>query len=526
MSESEGQVFRPNRTFEINGARYGARLLAGDAVGSTSFVYLAYRLLPDGGTDGKRLILKRFLTPTQKLFEIERDVLEQVAALDKGELGQHFPRVIATHQAVFEGQSSFLLLMEHAGDQPVADRLPLKEAEALALIRHYLACLRTLFATGFTCWDRKTKDFYWTSPAVAPPDGELRVIDWNMAEPYHLMNAHNDLVKAGQLAYELLTGHPLLRRKGSTTYQFDPEWRRVSFGTQQIIRALLTGVPDLVRSDVSGQDTKQSLQTRVKGWERRCKEIEGLLKAPLSKTLMEEAATLLEQRRFTAALERTSLAALRISSAADGWEGKVDWNTADWKRIHETAVSEAMRALDAVGPLRQGLEDGQTPVTKVAQDLEQLLRDNTQLSPEQELSAARWLLLARSFAEAGDDVGELRLGAVRALEDHEKDLAQGLCSDAQTRWDALLSLPNKHPSLLRSFRIIRAEAQIRDLEGRAADARQRGEHAQALAFLQAIDDGVRALRRMGSPLPDRQADLQATDDGVRELRGAHSDGPR
>lgn len=502
MNELERPIFEPSRIFEINGARYGARLLGGDAVGSTSFVYLAYRLLPNSTRpEGERLILKRFLASAQKLFEIERDVLEQVTALDKGELGQHFPRVIATHQAVFEGQSSFLLLMEHAGDQPVTDRLPLKEAEALALIRHYLTCLRTLFTAGFTCWDRKTKDFYWKPPTVALPNGELRVIDWNMAEPYQLMNAHNDLVKAGQLAYELLTGHLLLRRKGSTTYQFDPEWRRISFGAQQIVRAMLAGVSDLVRSEANEQDKKQSLQERVTKWEHECKKVEDLLRTLLSRTLMDDAASFLEKHQPFEALSRTSIVALKMSSAADGWEGKVGWNTADWKRIHDTAFSEAMRALDVVGPLRQGLEDSQTPITKVIQDIEQLLRDNTQLSPEQELSAARWLLLASGLAEVGDRASELRLPAVRVLEGHERDLAQGLCSNAQQRWDALLDGRDVNSQLLKSFRIIQMEAKIRDLEGRAADARQKGEYEQALGFLHTIDDEVRKLRGAHSDEP-------------------------
>src|SRR5689334_4426142 len=112
--------------FTINNQSYRARLLGGDAVGSTSLIYLAKRWNSQSGqTEGLPLILKRFQTEEKLVYERECDVLRKMQAYADQHGEQYIPRLIAFSEQHLGGMPSFLILMEYAGNQPVDSRVPL-----------------------------------------------------------------------------------------------------------------------------------------------------------------------------------------------------------------------------------------------------------------------------------------------------------------------------------------------------------------------------------------------------------------
>lgn len=492
VADATGQGFQTYRTIEIAGRKYSMELLGGDAVGSTSFVYLARSMSADGSADGPPLILKRFLPAEEERFRIERDVLKAVAPRDCGELGRHFPRLICEAKTIFDDQPSSLLLMEYAGAAPVTDSLPLDEQEGLLLIRHYLECLRELAEAGYTCWDRKIKDFFWTQPSVDEPAGALRVIDWNMAQPYNLTNAHNDLVTAGRLSYEVLTNRALLNRKGSSAYQFHTEWERISFGTQQLVLQLLAGARDLLRQDVDEADKKGAVDQRIVSWQQECAALHELWRSELAEDLMKPAAQLLQEGRPLEALKRTSIIALKNTKGSAGWKEDLGASSADWQAIHAEARTQAELALDPLRPLRRQLAEERESLDDVCASLQRLLREG-QLSPEKELSTARWLAAATGLTQAGEDGDAWRLVLARALEAHEKALNQGRYVEAGTNWKRLdrSSLP---PALQPTVAAFEAEVRIQELAERVDDLRHQRSYANALGQL---DLAIEELRSLG-----------------------------
>lgn len=398
--KSEGQILLDGRT-------YGTRLLGGNAVGSTSFIHLAYEW--DSAANrarGAPLILKLFLPKEGASFLAESALLRGVAEYDGTGPRQHFPHLIAdSHAQYFSGQLYSVALMQYAGDEPVDSRIPIEEPEALLLIRHYLEAVIAVTRAGFTCWDRKLKDFYWTSPSAVEPEGRLLVVDWNMAESWSPALMVDDLIMAGRLLYELLTGSVALKRPDSLFFDLEQEsdadgsrrarrpWKRISYGAQQIVETLLHGGHSLLVSlDASEEkkDPKAELRQHVEGLIAECSRIRDLWTLAVT-PLRRAASDHLAGGRNQRALECTSILALKqIPDLEVGWKDAVPaLSGAQGKGEHESALRAMKSRSDPLASALVSLTTNKED--EVTGKLHTLLAGAEYLSMEEELQVARLL---------------------------------------------------------------------------------------------------------------------------------------
>ncbi len=477
------QQFKRESILSLDGQHYGIRLVGGDAVGGTSFIYEAYRWdVQRDQPQGRELILKRFAPMSRGLWELERDVLQGVAAYDGQGDQQHFPRAISSGEQHIGGQPSYLLLMEHAGTRHIGDLAPIDDAEALRVMAHYLSTITTLTRLGFTCWDRKLKDLFWQSPdRLDYPQGKLLVIDWNMAERWTPERLSGDLIQAGRLGYEMLTGIPALKRPGSDSYDLDHElspnqmddpndqrhvrpWANVCFGTQAVVQELLSGARDLLQGALSASFLKEQLIDRLEQLRERCLYQATLWDKDVT-PLMEQADQYLHQQRWAQALVCTSIAMYKEYMRAVDWR-KTQFRFPKHQHIHAAALSNTDAERDILAAPRRDLAEGR--FAEALAYLQHLLTGGANLTLEQELAAQRWLLLTNALSVQDDVRSSFR--AVRSLESLEEALAQLDFAKALPICDAIPEIGT----------LFRAEASVRQKVSVAAVAMQKSEYAEAV----------------------------------------------
>ncbi len=490
------------RTFEIGARRYGARLAGGTTVGSTSTIYLARRIADSesppgsraGVADGRELILKRFFEKEKERFEVERDVLSRAAEFDGTGSGRHFPRLEAAGEQYFEGTPGYLLVMEHAGEQTVDGLVPLPEREALLLTGHYLECLTALSRAGFSCWDRKFKDFFWTRPVNEDDTGKLVVVDWNMAEPCTVGRMGYDLGVAGQLLYELLTGEPLARRPGSAFYDPDASarWKRVSFGAQRIVRDLLAGAREIVRGREDDEEGRDALRARMEQIRERCSEIAEIWTTPPT-PLMGEAEERRDADRPLEALCRSSVAVLRVVGEGRGWDEEIldEWASSSWKTIHDWARSRSATLRDPLAAVRACLRDADA--RGCVGHCEELLSGSAVLSLEQELSVRRRLLASRACLDAGA-ARPAYTELSKALDAVESGARAGGRADISSALQAVGSVPGgPNTALGKVLELFRRELAVRGFVSRAVESRERNELKSALGDYSSAREELRSM---------------------------------
>jgi len=513
--------FKPERSLTIDERRYGVRLLGGDAVGSTSFIYLAYQLdPPDDRPAGPPLILKRFLQHGEqgsRFFRVEEAVLEGAQGIETSPQKCHLPRKIATaEKQFFGGEPSDLLLMEFAPGTPADSFKPMQEREALLLIAQYLEALITVARAGYTCWDRKLQDLFWTPPESRYASTErLMVIDWNMAEDWTPERMRNDLNRTGLMLYELLTGAQALRRAGSLSYDLQPRltggsgtveqrirpWGRLSFGAQRLIESLLAAPRDAPAALGEEKPGREYMIRWTQQLTERCRALAALWLEDV-KPLMDRAARLVEQaklepstdrtaplveqakqKQWAEVLEQSSIAVLIEDSSRnpaaegqqpDGWLG-LGLQLERYNRVHELARANVLKQRDYLHQVRQQLETGDTRGANAS--LQDLLAGGANLTLEEELSTLRWLLLDYAWPGAPLDVSTAGK-IVETMRRLEKALNAGEANAALVASDlALLGVTQTD---------LTREATARQLVADATQAQRRRDYAgAATAYRQA-----------------------------------------
>jgi hypothetical protein len=519
-------AFQHDMILTIEGCLYGIRRLGGEAVGSTSFIYLAYRWnTTTNQPAGEPLILKRFNPAEQAYWAMERNVLHGVAPFDGADGAQHFPRLLASTEQYIGGQASFLLLMDYAGSRHAAMDLPFSEGEGLLLLHHYLTALIALAHAGFTCWDRKLKDFFWEPPdPLDYPAGRLVIIDWNMAEIWSASSMMRDLTQTGRMLYELLTGLPALKRAGSSSYDLDRSvpsqaqhngrplrrYSQLSFAAQDLIETLLAGSRAITATSDSPAVVKERLIEHLTQLSKRCLSLSELWQSDVT-PLMDKAEAYLRQQDWEAALAASSIAILKEQPDAVGWLD-VRLQLPKHQATYEQAKQEVFARRNHLTEIQRQLVAEQINEARAA--LGNLLASHANLSLEAELDLLRWALLVDTIQDDGDvrQLGSL----VPTLRTVEQALHQG---NFLAAGQASLALPVVGT-------IFNAEARVREYAQRGdrhfinheySQARQTYEAARALLPARsqegALEDRYWAL------VSDIVGDLDAHVQQAAELAG-------
>jgi hypothetical protein len=511
-SKSQGDI-----TFAINGQSYRAHLLGGDAVGSTSFIYLARRWNSQSGqVDGPPLILKRFQAEEKLVYERERDVLLKMQAHTDQDGERYIPQLFGYSEQHLGGAPSFLLLMEYAGNQPVDSRVPLDEPEALLLIGHYLACLIGLVSVGYTCWDRKLKDLFWTAPdPLDNPTGRLLVVDWNMAEDWDVERMRNDLSQAGRLSYEALTGMPALLRAGSVSYDLErstltsqspvthnhvfKNWGQISFGAQRIVEDLLAGSRQLAADAQAAAAPKDYCIHWIERIRGRCTEIIDLWRRDVT-PLMDQARIFLQAEQPESALQCSSIAVLKENHDGSEWsQGQL--RLPQHREIHERAQQAVAEKRNPLAATQQYLRDGQIAQAETA--LAQLRAGGMNLMLEQELSVMRWSILTRAGRTVWDTSNASRL--VQDLKTLEDALRKGNFDEAAKVGAQLTPISQVFQdeiAVRKNFR----QSEEESLRNRYDQARDR--YVEAVTLLNAQPNQPEDVRRFWELIRESLGDIE------------------
>jgi serine/threonine protein kinase len=179
----------------------------------------------------------------EKRFRGEYDLLRE---LGKNKAHQ-VPRVDSVGHTK-DGRIFFVMELMDPTCQTLASKLrsvswERGEREKLAMDAaiQYVWLIQTLHHIGRAAPDRKIDDLMWDDKRNPP----LVVLDWNLVPEADESGKLRDLYQFGEFWYELLIGEPPTLGQDRSVIEIDaPEqWRKLTWGTQQILRRALQRAP-------------------------------------------------------------------------------------------------------------------------------------------------------------------------------------------------------------------------------------------------------------------------------------------